>query len=329
MKLLITGGAGYIGSHMTKFAQEQGHEVVVLDNFSTGHEWAISDCEIIKVDLVDRDQLAKSLKKRSFDGVIHFAGSSLVEESLTFPNLYYRNNIIGSLNLVDELVKNNINNLVFSSSAAVYGHPITSKINENHPTNPINPYGKSKLMIENILEDICKSFDFNATCLRYFNAAGAHESGLIGEAHYPETHLIPNIFNATFSKNKTFEIFGKDYSTRDGTCIRDYVHVTDLAAAHMLAIQDMKNNKDKNFNIYNVGSSNGFSILEVFEGILDITNTDISFEFKKKREGDPEKLIADIAKIKKELKWEPKYGSLKQILMSAWNWHKNLNSRKE
>ena len=193
MKLLIPGGAGYIGSHMVSYAQKHGHEVVVLDDFSTGHDWAIKDCEVLRVNLLDQDKLSASLKGRQFDGVIHFAAKSLVGESVQKPDLYYSNNVVGTLNLVYEMLRNDVNNLVFSSTAAIFGNPITDKIAEDHPKNPINPYGQSKLMVENILRDICSAYSFNTTCFRYFNAAGAHESQTIGEAHEPETHLIPNI----------------------------------------------------------------------------------------------------------------------------------------
>ena len=256
MRLLIPGGAGYIGSHMVKYALENHHEVVVLDDFSTGHKWAVKNCEVLQVNLLDQEKLSKLLKGRSFDGVIHFAAKSLVGESVKKPELYYRNNIIGTLNLVSEMLKNNVNNLVFSSTAAIFGNPIASKISEDHPKNPVNPYGQSKLMVENILQDICIANDLNVTCLRYFNAAGAHASGQIGEAHDPETHLIPNILKAALSNDISLKIFGDDYPTIDGTCVRDYVHVTDLAQAHLSSLHYMK--KNKGFSEFNLGNGNGF-----------------------------------------------------------------------
>ena len=203
MKLLIPGGAGYIGSHMVRYAQEHGHEIVVLDDFSTGHEWAVRDCEILRVNLLDQGKLCRLLNGRHFDGVIHFAAKSLVGESVEKPDLYYRNNVVGTLNLVNEMLSNDVTNLVFSSTAAIFGNPVTDKIAEDHPKNPINPYGQSKLMVENMLRDICSAHDFSATCLRYFNAAGAHESGEIGEAHDPETHLIPNFFKQLYQERVT------------------------------------------------------------------------------------------------------------------------------
>ena len=221
MKLLIPGGAGYIGSHMIKYAQRHGHEVVVLDDFSTGHEWAVKDCEVLRVNLLDRDKLIQSLKGRYFDGVIHFAAKSLVGESVKSPDLYYRNNVIGTINLVNEMLENGIKNLVFSSTAAIFGNPLSDKIDEDHPKTPINPYGQSKLMVENMLRDICSAYDFNAICLRYFNAAGAYESGEIGEAHDPETHLAQaHLLGLTYMKeNKGFSAFnlgnGNGFSVLD------------------------------------------------------------------------------------------------------------------
>ena len=240
MKLLIPGGAGYVGSHTVRYAQELGHEVVVLDDFSTGNEWAVKDCEVLRVNLLDKKKLSTILKGRDFDGVIHFAASSIVSESILKPDLYYLNNVVGTLNLLREMVKNDFNNLVFSSTAAIFGNPLTDNISENHQKNPINPYGRSKMMVENILEDFSLAYDLNVTCLRYFNAAGAHESGELGEAHNPETHLIPNILESVLSPKKALKVFGNDYPTSDGTCIRDYVHVTDLAQAHFLGLLRMK-----------------------------------------------------------------------------------------
>ena len=325
MKLLIPGGAGYIGSHMVRYAQEHGYEVVVLDDFSTGHEWAVKDCEILRVNLLDQDKLSQLLKGRDFDGVIHFAAKSLVGESVKKPELYYRNNFIGTLNLVNEMLKNDINNLVFSSTAAIFGNPVTDKITEDHPKNPINPYGQSKLMVETMLRDICNSHDFNATCLRYFNAAGAHESGELGEDHDPETHLIPNIFKSTTSTEVELQIFGDDYPSADGTCVRDYVHVTDLAQAHLLSIHYMKS-REKGFSEFNLGSGNGFSVMEVLSACADVVGRDIPFSVGVRRPGDPAFLIADSHKAAKDLGWSPEYSSLESIISSAWMWHKKCRA---
>jgi UDP-glucose 4-epimerase len=321
MKLLIPGGAGYIGSHMVRYAQEHGHDVVVLDDFSTGHEWAVKDCEILHVNLLDQDKLSQLLKGRYFDGVIHFAAKSLVGESVKKPGLYYRNNVVGTLNLVNEMLQNDINNLVFSSTAAIFGIPVTDKIAEDHPKNPINPYGQSKLMVENMLQDICSANDFNATCLRYFNAAGAHESGEIGEAHDPETHLIPNVLKAVISNERSLKVFGGDYPTPDGSCVRDYVHVTDLAQAHLLGLEYMQNKKG--FSAFNLGNGDGFSVLEIINGCEHASQLPVSYSVDKKRAGDPAVLISDSSLAVTKLNWKPKIPSIQEILASAWCWHKN------
>ena len=320
MKLLIPGGAGYIGSHMVRYAQEHGHEVVVLDDFSTGHEWAVKDCEILRVNLLDQDKLSQLLKLRYFDGVIHFAAKSLVGESVKKPYLYYRNNVLGTLNLVNEMLNNDVNNLVFSSTAAIFGNPVTDKIAEDHSKNPINPYGQSKLMVENMLQDICSANDFNATCLRYFNAAGAHESGEIGEAHDPETHLIPNILKTALSNETNLKVFGDDYPTPDGTCVRDYVHVTDLAQAHLLGLEYMQNNKG--FSAFNLGNGDGFSVLEVIKSCEEIADTKISFHIDGRRDGDPASLVAESRKAKELLGWDGQFGCLDKIVSTALEWHK-------
>jgi len=319
MKLLIPGGAGYIGSHMVRYAQEYGHEVVVLDDFSTGHEWAVKDCEILRVNLLDQDKLSQLLKGRHFDGVIHFAAKSLVGESVKKPDLYYRNNVVGNLNLVNEMLNNDISNLVFSSTAAIFGNPVTDKIAEDHPKNPINPYGQSKLMVENMLQDICSANDFNTTCLRYFNAAGAHESGEIGEAHDPETHLIPNVLKAALSNESSLKVFGDDYPTPDGTCVRDYVHVTDLAQAHLLGLKYIQNKKG--FSAFNLGNGDGFSVLEVINECENVTNKEIPFQIDKRREGDPAVLVADNRLALNALNWVPQKSNINDIIKSSWLWN--------
>lgn len=319
MKLLVVGGAGYIGSHTLKYAQEHGHEVVVLDDFSTGHEWAAKDCEILRVNLLNQEKLSQLLRGRYFDGVIHFAAKSLVGESVRKPDLYYRNNVVGTLNIVNEMLNNDINNLVFSSTAAIFGNPVTEKIAEDHPKKPINPYGRSKLMVENMLQDICSVNNFNVTCLRYFNAAGAHKSGEIGESHDPETHLIPNVLKTVISKESSLKVFGDDYLTPDGTCVRDYVHVTDLARAHMLGLNYMQENKG--FSAFNLGNGDGFSVIEVINSCERVTGTKIPFQIHGRREGDPAVLVAENAYAKNMLGWNPVYDQIDCIIDSAWHWH--------
>lgn len=321
MKLLIPGGAGYIGSHMVRYAQREGHDVVVLDDFSTGHRWAIGDCEVLHVNLLDKNKLSQLLGGRYFDGVIHFAAKSLVSESVQHPNLYYRNNVIGTLNLINEMIKNNVYNLVFSSTAAIFGNPITQKIAEDHPQKPINPYGKSKLIIENILQDYCDAYDFNATCFRYFNAAGADESGEIGEAHEPETHLIPNVLKSVISGKGNLKVHGNDYPTPDGTCIRDYVHVNDLAQAHLLGL-DKSISENTSFSVFNLGNGNGFSIYDVIKVAEQVLNVTIDYEISSKRQGDPAILVADSSKAISELNWLPAFGDLRSIIKTAFRWHK-------
>jgi UDP-glucose 4-epimerase len=252
--------------------------------------------------------------------VIHFAAKSLVGESVKKPDLYYRNNVVGTLNLVNEMLNNDVNNLVFSSTAAIFGNPVTDKIAEDHPKKPINPYGQSKLMVENMLQDICLANGFNATCLRYFNAAGAHESGEIGEAHDPETHLIPNVLKAALSNESNLKVFGDDYPTPDGTCVRDYVHVTDLAQAHLLGLEYMQNNKG--FSAFNLGNGDGFSVLEVIKGCEKIADTKIQFQIDGRREGDPASLVADSRKVKELLGWDGQFGCLDKIVSTALEWHK-------
>jgi len=326
MKLLVPGGAGYIGSHMVKYLQDRDHEVVVLDDFSTGHDWAVSGCEVLRVNLLDQAKLASALKGRQFDGVIHFAAKSLVGESVKQPDLYYRNNVVGSLNLINEMLRNDINNLVFSSTAAIFGNPVADKITEDHPKNPINPYGHSKLMVENLLRDICSAYDFNATCFRYFNAAGADVSGTIGEDHDPETHLIPNVLKSAIAGGSSLKVFGNDYATHDGTCVRDYVHVTDLAQAHLLGLEQMRGDA-KGFSAYNLGNGNGFSVLDVINSCERVVNNPISFQVDDRRAGDPAILVADSGKAIKTLGWTPEFDQLDSIVGSAWNWHAGLQGK--
>lgn len=325
MKLLIPGGAGYIGSHMVRYAQEHGHEVVVLDDFSTGHEWAVRDCEILRVNVLDQDKLSQLLKGRHFDGVIHFAAKSLVGESVKKPDLYYRNNVLGTLNLVNEMLNNDVNNLVFSSTAAIFGNPVTDKIAEDHPKNPINAYGQSKLMVENILHDYCSAYGLNATCFRYFNAAGADPSGEIGEAHDPETHLIPNILKSVISGKSDLKVFGDDYPTPDGTCVRDYVHANDLAQAHLLGLEYMQ--KNKGFSAFNLGNGDGYSVLDIIQAAEQIVGESINYMKSPRREGDPTELVANCAQATEKLKWFPQYADIKVIVSTAFKWHANQNNK--
>lgn len=325
MRLLIPGGAGYIGSHMVRHALREGHEVTILDDFSTGHRWATADCEVLEVNLLDQERLNQLLKGRSFDGVIHFAAKSLVGESMTKPDMYFRNNVVGTMNLVDAMLKSGCQNLVFSSTAAIFGNPEAKKINEEHPKNPINPYGRSKLVVEQILESVCNAYDFNACCLRYFNAAGADPSGGIGEAHDPETHLIPNVLRSLLEGGIKLKIFGDDYETHDGTCVRDYVHVNDLAQAHLLGLELLE--KEPGFKAFNLGNGSGYSVLDVMDVCSAVSKCDVDYEIAPRRSGDPSILVADSRSAFNKLGWRPEFGSLSQIISSAWLWHKRDNTK--
>ena len=312
---------------LQKYAQEHNHEVVVLDDFSTGHKWAVKDCEILHINLLDKVRLSEKLKRQYFDGVVHFAAKSLVNESIIKPDLYYRNNVIGTLNLVSEMLKNDINNIVFSSTAAIFGNPLSDKIDEGHSKKPINPYGKSKLIVEKILQDYCAVYGLNTTCFRYFNAAGADPAGDIGEAHDPETHLIPNVLKSALFEEHKLKIYGDSFPTPDGTCIRDYVHVNDLADAHLLGLEKSID-ENNGFVAYNLGNGNGFSVLDVIKTAESVTGKSINYQISSPRQGDPSILVAESSLAKSELGWSPTFGELSLIIKNAWNWHKSFEGLK-
>ena len=318
MKLLVTGGAGYVGSHSVRALLDEGHDVVVLDNLSTGHKWALQDCELISVDLRDETNLLRSIKNRGFDGVLHFAAKSLVGKSKNQPALYYQNNVGGTTNLVRAMQAADIQRLVFSSTAAIFGNPVSDLIDEKHPKTPINVYGQTKLVVEHLLQAVAESSDFSATCLRYFNAAGANNAANLGEWHEPETHLIPNALRAAAGTGNALTLFGDDYPTTDGTCVRDYIHVDDLASAHVAAIEKMS--AGGNFNVYNLGNGNGYSVKEVIAACEKAVGTEIPFTIGPRREGDPATLVASAQKARDELDWNPQFGAIDEIAQSAWNW---------
>ena len=318
MKLLVTGGAGYVGSHSVRALLDEGHDVVVLDNLSTGHKWALQDCELISVDLRDETNLLRSIKNRGFDGVLHFAAKSLVGESKSQPALYYQNNVGGTTNLVRAMQAADIQRLVFSSTAAIFGNPVSDLIDEKHPKTPINVYGQTKLVVEHLLQAVAESSDFSATCLRYFNAAGANNAANLGEWHEPETHLIPNALRAAAGTGNALTLFGDDYPTTDGTCVRDYIHVDDLASAHVAAIEKMS--AGGNFNVYNLGNGNGYSVKEVIAACEKAVGAEIPFTIGPRREGDPATLVASAQKARDELDWNPQFGAIDEIAQSAWNW---------
>mgnify|MGYP001200514608 CR=1 FL=1 len=319
--ILITGGAGYIGSHTNKRLENKGFETVIFDNLSTGHRDFVKWGTLFKGDLSLLSDIDKVFLENKIDAVIHFAASAYVGESMKDPQKYYYNNVVNTLNLLNTMRKHDCNKIIFSSSCATYGEPHTIPIDENHVQNPINPYGKSKFMIENILLDYSKAYDLKYISLRYFNAAGADFDLEIGEKHNPETHLIPLLLDAATGKSEKFKIFGSDYKTKDGTCIRDFIHVNDLAQAHLVSLESLLNNGKS--NIFNLGTGVGFSIFDVIKTVEEITSSTISTEICDRRSGDPAILVASSDKINKELKWETDFGDLNLIIQSAFNWHKS------
>ena len=317
--ILVTGGAGYIGSHTVRELRERGMDVVVYDNLSTGHIQSIGDTPFVKGDLFDVELLRKTFREYGVDSVIHFAAYSLVGESMVNPAKYYHNNVAGTLALLDAMLAENVKYLVFSSSAATYGDCGDGLITENSPQNPTSVYGQTKLMMEQFMQDYDKAYGMKYVALRYFNAAGAHASGEIGEAHSPESHLIPLILQVSNGKREQINIFGDDYPTHDGTCIRDYIHITDLADAHIKALEYLKNGGKSTY--YNLGNGNGFSVKEVIDTVEKVVGSPVKKQVVDRRPGDPASLVASSEKIQKELGWKPKYDTLDSIVASAWKWH--------
>ena len=325
MRVLVIGGAGYIGSHMLKRLGAAGCEAVTLDDLSTGWRRAITFGKFVKGDMGDRDLLNDLFSSAGFDCVMHFAAHSQVRESVENPAKYYRNNVAKTLALLDAMRKYAINRFVFSSSAAVFGEPRQPLIDENHPRNPINPYGRSKLMIENILRDYDAAYGLKSICLRYFNAAGADPDGEIGESHEPETHLIPLVLRAASGRAANVAVFGADHDTPDGTCIRDYVHVNDLCDAHLLALLALDNGAPS--AAYNLGNGNGFSVREVIAAAKTVTGAEIPAAYEARRRGDPARLVSGSARARAELGWRPRHPELETIVSHAWKWELTLRAR--
>lgn len=319
MSILITGGAGYIGSHVIKNMKANDFDVITLDNLQKGHKKAVTYGKFIKGDIGDKNLLDKIFTENNIEAVIHLAADSLVGESMENPGKYYQNNFSNGIVLLDQMIKHNIKNIVFSSTAAVYGEPKKIPISEEHPINPQNTYGESKYFFEKALERYDEIYNLKYMSLRYFNAAGADPSGEIGEDHNPETHLIPLVLDTAIGKRDKLYIFGSDYETRDGTCVRDYIHVSDLAKAHTLALKALLDGK--NSSVYNLGNGEGYTVKEVIETARKITKHKIPAENSERRAGDPAVLIASSKKIKKELNWKADYPELKSIIKTAWNWH--------
>ncbi len=321
MTILVLGGAGYIGSHTVYELIENGEDVAIIDNLQTGHIKAVHPkARFYKGDIRNREFLDSVFAKEKIDAVIHFAAYSLVGESMEKPLKYYENNLCGTKILLDSMVANGINKIVFSSTAATYGEPESLPILETDKTEPTNPYGETKLAMEKMFKWVGRAHNINFVSLRYFNACGAHVSGEIGEDHAVETHLIPLILQVPNNKREHIYIFGDDYNTKDGTCIRDYIHVTDLAQAHILAVKYLRNGG--NSDIFNLGNGIGFSVKEVIETARKVTGHPIPAQISPRRAGDPAKLIASSEKARKILGWKPEHAELEEIIATAWNWHK-------
>lgn len=320
MKILVTGGAGYIGSFMTRLLLEKGYEIVVLDNLERGYKDAIDTrTTFVKANLMDWDIVEEVFKKHAFTAVIHFAGYISMEESMRDPGIYFYHNTASSRDLIEHAIRNNVDSFIFSSTAGVYGNPIKTPIPENHQTIPTNPYGESKLMVERILSWYHRIYGISVVSLRYFNAAGAALDAVLGENHGPETHIIPLAIRAAM-QNSTFTLYGTDYKTMDGTCIRDYIHVIDLVNAHLLALEKLKEEKGEFF--YNVGTGRGYSNREVLSMIKKVSGIEFAIKEAARRPGDAEVLVAETTKIKNELGFSPRYSDLETIIKTAWRWHK-------
>ncbi len=317
LKILVVGGAGYIGSHMVKRLGEAGVEVVTLDNLSSGHRDAVTCGEFVQGDIADRTLLDSLFASRTFDAVMHFASHIEVGESVRLPLKYYRNNVSNTLTLLEAMQAAKIDKFIFSSTAAIFGTPQYSSIDERHPRSPINPYGRTKHMVEQILDDLDRAHGLRAVCLRYFNAAGADPSGALGERHDPESHLIPLTLQAASGRRPSIAVFGSDYDTPDGTCIRDYVHIVDLCEAHWLALQSLLGGSGS--QQYNLGNGDGFSVLEVIETVRRVTGREFKVVKEARRPGDPPRLVADATAARSTLGWTPKYPSLETIVEHAWN----------
>lgn len=323
--ILVVGGAGYIGSHMVKMLLEQGFHVVTLDNLETGHRQSVLGGDFVHGDAGDRTLLERLFTGYAFAGVMHFASFAQVGESVAEPAKYYRNNVSNTLVLLDVMLQHGVRYFIFSSSAAVYGEPLTVPITESHPKNPINPYGRSKWMIEEVLADYDLACGLRSVCFRYFNAAGADPGGEIGECHTPETHLIPLVLMAASGRRPQVKIFGEDYDTPDGTCIRDYVHNNDLCQAHLLALERLLQGGSS--GVFNLGNGGGFSIREVIAVAGSVSGRNIPVVVAPRRAGDPARLVADASLAHQELGWRPQYSELEQIIRHAWHWEQKLAQR--
>ncbi|HLA39855.1 MAG TPA: UDP-glucose 4-epimerase GalE [Candidatus Glassbacteria bacterium] len=329
MKVLLTGGAGYIGSHANKLLAGRGHETVVLDNLQRGHASAVRWGRLIKADLLDYATLHSIFAAEKFEAVMHFAALIFVGESVKEPQAYYQNNVTGSLNLLAAMVEHGVKNLIFSSTAAVYGTPVEIPIGEGHPLAPINPYGWSKLMAERFIGDYAAAYGMRAIVFRYFNAAGADPECETGENHDPENHLIPLVLKAVRDPRRSVKVFGTDYATPDGTCIRDFIHVLDLAEIHRLGLECLADGPSgEPVKYYNVGNGEGFSVREVIRTAERVTGVEPRVEYAGRRPGDAMTLVASSDKLRRELGWQPRYPELEAIIRHAWSWEQKLPGEK-
>jgi len=319
MSVLVAGGAGYIGSHTARVLQQGGRDVVIFDNFEKGHTEATQDMSVFKGDLRNAADVEAVFKKHSIEAVMHFSAYSLVGESMQCPERYYENNVGGTLNLLKAMQQAGINYFIFSSTAAVYGEPHYVPIDEAHPTLPTNPYGATKLAVEGMLHWFETAYGLKSIRLRYFNAAGADPSGDIGELHDPESHLIPIVLQAALGERDTIAVYGSDYDTLDGTCVRDYIHVNDLAAAHVLALEYLENGNPS--DVFNLGNGNGYSVKQIIDIAHKVTQCDIPVSYTDRRPGDPATLIAGSEKVMQVLNWKPEFHDIETIIATAWKWH--------
>lgn len=320
MKILVAGGAGYIGSHTAKELIKEGFEVVVFDNFSTGKKELLTGGELFEGDLMDKEAIKKAFEEKNIEAVLHFASLIQVGESYADPRKYYTHNLITTLNLLDVMLEAGVKYFVFSSSAAVYGEPLQNPIPESHPLNPFNPYGQTKFFVEKVIQDYERAYGLKFISLRYFNAAGADPEGQLGELHDPETHLIPNILLFLLGKKKKFEIFGTDFPTKDGTAVRDYIHVTDLAKAHLLSLKKLLKSSQSEF--INLGTNRGYSVLEIINKTEEITGEKVLYRESPRREGDVPVLLASREKAEQILGWKLYHSNIQTIIETAWDWHR-------
>ena len=321
MAILVCGGAGYIGSHINKQLYKEGYETIVFDNLIYGHKEAVKWGKLVVGDLKNVDEIEAVFKNNQIDAVFHFAAYAYVGESVDHPEKYYYNNVANTLNLLHVMMKYGCNKIIFSSTCATYGEPEKVPITEDMPQNPINPYGATKLMVERIFQDYHKAYGLQYVVLRYFNAAGADPDGEIGESHNPETHIIPLVLDAASGKRPDIKVFGTDYDTPDGSCIRDYIHVYDLATAHLLALHHLEAGKESQF--FNLGNEKGTSVLEVVDSVKRVTRRNLKVTLTDRRPGDPAKLVGSSQKAQEVLGWKPIYGDIDAIVRHAWKWYEN------